>query len=402
VTNQRLHAARVIHCSFLLVAGWMSCVGVAWGADAATHGATVIMRRQMINDPFVNKDAYSLLAPDNWKAAGQINWVPGRPTPDVYIAANNPENTVAYQQLPTFFYQANVRENMDYMFPGQQSANAQKFAEGNAIGLMNAEVRHLPPSAGDYVQRILIPKSLPGMAKAPDLKVVSETDMPDYAKAVQERDPGHRQTMAGRLRVMYTTAKGPMTAEFVSVLLLSPMKQAIGRGTRPEPQIFWVANTYLCRAPAGMFDAMLPTLTSIHSSVQVQLPWFNIMQQVAADTLTALQQAEMNQIGDQGRSILKNQEILRKAAQEKSDMVSRQIHDRFADVMATHDMMQTREMHYITNTGNYRDPQSGGLVNLSEDYKYHFTNGAGLIVETNDPNPAGFAPNELKPLDRVN
>ena len=78
---------------------------------------TVIMRRQTINDPFINKPAYSLLAPDNWKVTGQITWVPGRPTPDVYIAANNPENTVAYQQFPTLFYQANVRENMDYMFP---------------------------------------------------------------------------------------------------------------------------------------------------------------------------------------------------------------------------------------------------------------------------------------------
>jgi hypothetical protein len=93
---------------------------------------------------------------------------------------------------------------------------------------------------------------------------------------------------------------------------------------------------------------------------------------------------------------------MRKAAQEKSDMVSQEIHDKFAATMATHDMMQTREMHYITNTGNYRDPQTGGLLNLSEDYKYHFTNGSDLIIETNDPNPAGFAPNELQSLDRVN
>jgi hypothetical protein len=83
-------------------------------------------------------------------------------------------------------------------------------------------------------------------------------------------------------------------------------------------------------------------------------------------------------------------------------MVSQEIHDKFAETMATHDMMQTRELHYITNTGNYRDPQTGGLVNLSQDYKYHFTNGSGLIVESDDPNPSGFAPNELKSMDRVN
>ena len=170
------------------------------------------------------------------------------------------------------------------------------------------------------------------------------------------------------------TAKGPMMAEFVSLLQLSPMKQGMGRGPRPEPQVFWVANTYLCRAPAGVFNAMFPTLTSIHSSVQVQLPWFNVMQQVASDMITALQQAEMQQIINQGQSILKSQEILRKAAQEKSDMVSQQIHDRFADVMATHDMMQTREMQYITNTGNYRDPQSVAFPGktFSEDYKHTY------------------------------
>lgn len=395
--------ARLIRVSFLLLAGWtVGGAAVAWAGDAPSHADALIMRRQMINDPFINKDAYSVMAPDKWKVAGQITWVPGRPAPDVYIAVANPDNTIAFQQLPALFYQANVRENMDYMFPAQKSANAEKFAEGQTVGLMNAEVRHVPASPREYLLKILIPKSVPGMSQAPDLKVVGETDMPDYAKAVKERDALHRQTMAGRVRVTYTTAKGPMEAEFVTVLLMSPLKQGPGRGARPEPQVGWVANTSLCRAPADKFDAMLPTLTSVHSSLQVQLPWFNTMQQVASETLTAMQQAEMGQLVDFGNSLLKNQEILRKAAQEKSDLVSKEIHDKFADTMATHDMMQTREMHYITNTGNYRDPQTGGVLNLSEDYKYHFTNGSGLFIETSDPNPPGFAPNELKSMDRVN
>ncbi len=250
--NQRFHAAKLIQFSFLLVAGWMSATaGVAWAGDAASHGDGVIMRRQMINDPFINKDAYSVMAPDGWKVTGQITWVPGRPTPDVYILVANPDNTIAFQQLPALFYQANVRENMDYMFPAQKSANARKLAEGQTFGLMNTEIHHVPDSPREYVLKILIAKSFPGMAQAPDLKVVAETDMPDYAKAVKERDALHRQTLAGRVRVTYTTAKGPMEAEFVTVLLMSPLKQGPGRGARPEPQVAWVANTRLLPRPSG-------------------------------------------------------------------------------------------------------------------------------------------------------
>ncbi len=394
---------RLTGVSILLLALWaVGGTGIACAADAPAHPEALILRRQMINDPFINKDAYSVMAPDKWKVTGQINWVPGRPTPDVYIVASNPDNTVAYQQMPRLFYEANVRENRDYMFPAQRSTNAEKFAEGQTVGLMNAEIRHVPASPKEYLLKILIPKSFPGMAKAPDFKVVGETDMPDYAKAAKEHDPLHRENMAARVRVTYTTPKGPMAGEFVIVLTMLPLKQAMGVGPRPEPPVTWVANTQLCRAPADKFEASLPTLAGVQSSVQVQLPWFNIMQQVASEVLTALQEAEMKQLVDFGKSILKNQEILRKAAQEKSDLVSREIHDKFAETMAAHDMMQTREMHYITNTGNYRDPQTGGLLNLSEDYKYHFTNGSGLFIETNEPNPAGFAPNELKSMDRVN
>jgi hypothetical protein len=377
--------------------------GAASSAPTGTATGTVVLQRQMIHDDFVNKDAYSVAAPKDWKIQGQITWVPGRPVPDVYIVASNPDNTVAFQQIPTQLYQANMREMQEYMFPAQTQRIEQQYAEGQTFGLQHIEVRRLPESMQEYVQGILIPKSFAGMAQAGDLKVVSATDMPDYAKAAQDKDPGHRESKAGRVRVTYTTPKGPMEAEFVTLIQYTPIPLGQGRGQRPKQgPVLWIVNTYVYRAPAAQFDAALPTLSSIHSSVQVQLPWFNVMQQMAAEMLTALQQAEISAIIGQGQSILNNQEIMRKAAQEKSDMVSQEIHDRFAQTMATHDEMQTREMHYTTNTGNYRDPQTGGLVNLSEDYKYHFSDGNGHIIESQDANPSGFAPNELKPMDRVN
>lgn len=373
-------------------------------AVANASSAPLVMQKQMIHDPFLNKDAYSVMVPDQWKSQGTITWIPGRPAPDVYIAVNNPDNTVAYQQLPRLLYTSNVRENMDYMFPFQKSANAQKFADGQTFGIQHIEVRPVPASPKDYLMNVLIPKSFSGMASAKDLTVVSDTDMPDYAKVVMDKDALHRKSVAGRVRVTYTTPKGPMEAEFVCVLTMSESKPVQRRGAAqpPPPEVMWISAVSLSRAPAAKFEAMLPILATINSSVTVQLPWFNVMNQVAADILTAMQQAEMNAIIGQGQSILNNMDIMHQAAMAKSDMVSQEIHDRFADTMATHDVMQTREMHYITNTSNYRDPQTGGLLNLSEDYKYHFTNGSGLIVESDDPNPSGFAPNELKSMDRVN
>jgi hypothetical protein len=111
---------------------------LATGATAAGP-ATPPLHKQMINDPFLKKDAYSVMVPDQWKAIGEITWRPGRPAPDVHIAVNSPDNTVGYQQLPILQYQANVRENRDFLFPAQRASNAEKFAEGQVVGYQALE-----------------------------------------------------------------------------------------------------------------------------------------------------------------------------------------------------------------------------------------------------------------------
>jgi hypothetical protein len=203
--------------------------------------------------------------------------------------------------------------------------------------------------------------------------------LPDVAQAIAANDPLHRTVHTERFRIAYTAPDGPVEREFIATLIVGQPPRGNLGGT------FWAADVTTMRAPAGRLDTLMPTFATINSSVTMLLPWFNTLTQVQQKFLNNQEAMEAKMLADQAQAINQRMAIMRQYAQESSQMVSDEIHQRFAEQMHAKNEQQIREMHYINNTGGYTNPNDGSTVTLSAEYQYHYVDNHGNVVETNDP-----------------
>jgi hypothetical protein len=351
----------------------------ASNAAAPMPADAVVLHPQVVFDAGLQKNAYSILAPDGWKVQGQITWMPTLPTPFIDLSVSNPDLHAAWRQFPRIGYNDGIRQNYEAMFPNQREQAEQKYADGQ-MAPSGFEIETLPQSPRDYVINILAPKLCQEVANAKDLKVVSETDMPDFAKAQADADPLHRQFISSRFRLSYTAADGPVEREFVATLIIMRYPaQKIG------PTMLWMGDATTCRAPQGKLDALMPTFTAIGSSVKVLLPWYNEELQVAQMFLQEEQKMEAEMLQDQRNAINERMQILQQEAQESSQEVSDRIKQNFQEQQQAKSQEQTAFMHYINNTTGYTDPNDGSTLSLESNFKYQYESNNGDIIQTNDP-----------------
>jgi hypothetical protein len=343
-------------------------------AGAAMPADAVVMHPQMLFDPVLGKNAYSVLVPDQWKMQGAVTWPPGMPTAIFDLSVSNPAEHAAWREFPRLLYVAGVRENFNRNFPNQPGRAEQRFPEGTILP-SGLEVRALPATPREYVEKILAPQYCLEVANATDINIVSETDLPDYAKAHTDRDPFHRQTKSTRIRMTYTTPGGPVEREFVASLCVA----------NPGPTTMWIAEVTSCRAPKGKLDALLPTFANIESSVKVQLPWFNAECQVAEMYLKRQQEMENEILRDQAGAIAARARIFHELAQQASDQVSDHIRENFAAQQQAKSEAAAQFIHYINDTASYTDPNDGSSLTLSSSYRYQYISNHDDIIETNDP-----------------
>jgi hypothetical protein len=373
------HPLRAATSCFLMICAMAVFASRAEAADSGSSAA-LKMTPALQFDPVLNQNAYSILVPTGWKFQGEIVWVNGSPNPWPHLSVSNPVQHAAWRRFPRFFYVAGL-------------ANP-NYPEGSTLP-SGFEVRPLAASPMDYVNSLLIPRMIAEVAKATDVRLISQVDMPDVAQTITDRDPLHRKATMQRFRIGYTAPDGPVEREFVTTIL---------EGQPKLGNVTWMADTTTVRAPAGQLDKLLPTFATINSSVKMQLPWFNTLAQVQQAFLTHQEQMEAQMLRNQADAINQRMAIMRQYAQQSSQMVSDEIHQRFAEQMQAKDEMQTREMHYINDTGGYKDPSDGSTVTLSAEYKYHYADNEGDIIETNDPtySPAGGPGTNWQQMDRVN
>jgi hypothetical protein len=348
-------------------------------ADAPLPGDAVVLHPQSLYDAGLQKNAYSVLAPEDWKLQGQITWVPALPTPFVDLSVADPDIHAAWRQFPRIGYVDGVRQNYEAMFPNQKEQAEQKYADGQ-MAPSGFEIRALPQTPRDYVVNILAPKLCLELANAKDVQVISETDMPDFAKAQADADPLHRQYISSKFRLGYTAPDGPVEREFVATLIIQRFP-----GSKIGPTMMWMGDATTCRAPQGKLDALMPTFIAIGSSVRVLLPWYNEEMQVAQMFLQQQRQMEAQMLQEQSQAIDQRMQILRQEAQESSQEVSDRIQQNFQAQQQAKSQEQTAFMHYINNTTGYTDPNNGSTISLESNYKYQYESNNGDIIQTNDP-----------------
>jgi hypothetical protein len=249
-----------------------------------------------------------------------------------------------------------------------------------------AEIRKLPESPREYVEKILAPKLCPELADAKDVTLVFEKDLPDMARAVTKTDPLHRPAQSCRFRVAYTAPDGPVEREFVATLIVGRLTPHPGV---PGPSATWIGDVVTCRAPKGKLDALMPTFVAIGSSVAPEPDWFNIMVQTAEMFVRQVREADDQLLGDQREAIKARMDALREAAQKASADTSDRIRQRFADQQNGKAQVQRQFMHYVTDTSSFRNPNDGSTVTLKANYRYQYVNNFGDVLQTDD---ATFTP----------
>ena len=358
-------------------------------AAEAPPADAVVLRPQMLFDPVFGKNAYSVLTPEKWKMQGEVLRTPGLPTPEFDISVADPVQHTAWREFPRILFVDGVREHQISQFPNQRAWIERQWAEGT-ITPMGLEVRKQPASPREYVQKVLVPRFVPEVANATDVNVVSEVDLPDFAKAHTDNDPFHRPARSSRFRITYTTPTGPVEREFVSTLIFdtdtdkAPRQQS-GARPAPPPTGIWIAEVTTCRAPKGRLDAMMPLFATIESSLKVQLPWYNTECQVAEMYLKQQREIEAEILGDQAGAIAKRAKIFHEMAQKASDQVSEHIRDNFANQQKAKAENQEQFMHYINGTASFTDPNDGSKLTLSNSYKYQYISNQGDIFQTDEP-----------------
>jgi hypothetical protein len=333
-------------------------------ADPPVAAKTLRMSTALQFDPVLNQNAYSVLVPENWKFQGEIVWPNGTPSPWPHLSVSDPVQHAAWRRFPRMFYAGGL--------------NNPRYPEGSTLP-NGSEVRDIPASPREYVTTLLIPKMIAEVNDAKDVHLLSETDLPDVAQAIAANDPLHRTVHTERFRIAYTAPDGPVEREFIATLIVGQPPRGNLGGT------FWAADVTTMRAPAGRLDTLMPTFATINSSVTMLLPWFNTLTQVQQKFLNNQEAMEAKMLADQAQAINQRMAIMRQYAQESSQMVSDEIHQRFAEQMHAKNEQQIREMHYINNTGGYTNPNDGSTVTLSAEYQYHYVDNHGNVVETNDP-----------------
>ena len=348
----------------------------------AAPADALVMRKQMLFDPYAKMDAASVLVPAGWKMKGSTNWIPGDAGgPQIEVVVLNPVQTAGVRMYPNLFFVDGVRENekrlaMQMDPSGQRWASFEpRFREGQR-DTPGVEIRQQPKSPRDYVLNLLLPKLRPSLAADKEMTVVSEMDLPgvDKAKAASSVLPNARFT-SSRFRIAYTGPKGPVEEEFICTIRSWPT------GQPPRATTMWSANVTSAFALRGKLDALLPTLTAITSSESMQLPYANFVWQIG-QMINQRWAEKLRQMGDdENERIRIYGEMQRRASAEVSD----RIRANFQRQQEGKALAQEAFMHYIKDTRGYTDPHDGSKLALPANYKFNYISNRGDIIQTDDP-----------------
>ena len=349
-------------------------------------------------------DAATLLVPEGWKLESRVNWVAGIDgLVKLDVAVSDPSGRGVARFYPRLVFIDGVREaaiRTDQTGGAMRQFYETNLAEGKRFNGVGNEIRRQPPTPRQYLQQFVLPRLRPDLAEARDLKVVSEKDLPDYAKAVAAGVGAGSQSRASRIRVTYTPnaagaagsgsgsgaaagagAAGAEAVEEEFVCTLTATR--IGAGPNSYTQWFGDADSY--RAPAGKLDALLPTFAVVRGSLAPELPWFNLVQQIGQMLVNAEKDKLQRMIDDTAARMDALHAYARRAGAE----VSQRIRDNFERQQKVKADQHDRFMDYVNDVQAYRNPNDGSTLKLPAGYRYAYVSNNGGVIYTNE---AGYQP----------
>lgn len=321
--------------------------GGAAETKARGKGPTTVVF-QRVTEP--REQAFDLLMPKGWLVEGGIT----RFSPDAFGAKNaidakvdftlkrDAQGSVLMRWWPDLYYAEVQNPLIQGMFP-----------PGSKYNETIAMPRGTP---AEFLLRLVLPRAHPG---ARNVRVAADQDAPklaaQYEQFLRTALPMLQQTLSYRARALtvnYEEDGVAYTERLVTCLEdFGPLGAGLWRNR----------DTFLCRAPGAEFDAWLPVLGVVQSSVRVNSTW------LAGEVRGALiRQGILDRTEEELRRLDREITAHRRAINEQIQ------HDQFLTLMGQEEYINpfTKEVEVGSNQWNHRWQAPNGDLIYTNDPNY--------------------------------
>jgi len=338
-------------CSLALLIVLSACVLTTAFSQSKSNRQTRTRTAGVVPDPLIfvkqyepNEKAFSLLIPQGWLTEGgiffvdaqQVNgWANSIEPKGMYLVKKDQAGTVLIHWLPDYLY-----------CDGRYSATRQ-------MGLMpdgsfyNGMLVTNKPSAEVFLLEFIFPELRP---TATEVSVVESTPLNELAARYKKK--------AALPNLMYEAVKIQLRYTENGVAYQEEMKTVIEDFGAPGQGMWQNHETVLFRAPADQFEEWQRVGDAISTSLHFDAQW-----QAAAARASAQRMQNA------------------RATQNYINRVANEIVDNRRQV---HAEIRHEDYLFLSGQEDYINPYTNEVEQRPDGWKYHWQNGNGEIIVTND------------------
>lgn len=342
--------------------------------------------------------ALSVLVPTDWSFDGEVRFAqqPGGAPADlvkITFRAASPDGRTGIELFPGYSW---TWADDPVMRQAIQNSNAMSAQLGGARTELMA-----PLSAREFLIRIAVPKVRPGV-RVLGTEPIPDVDEPLKQEVQQAQAQASQAGLQLRIKAdharahLQSNAGGQPTEEWITAVVytratpapsMNPMTGQMG-----QTWTYQCAAQYLfgLRAPAGALNANEKLYRAVLSTVRVDPTWQARVSQVQLN----IQATQLKGAQDRSRIVSQSSEDMRRTIREGYESRQR-----------SHDRTSAQFSDALRGVQNYRNPATGEVVQLDNQYGHAWASGNGEYLLSDSP---GFNPNsalrgnwtELQPVHR--
>lgn len=323
---------------------------------AANAQNQIDLVQYVIPDPYLRMNAWTLVAPKDWKVDGGVSWIGKLDPPPAYvtqISAMAPDGSASYMTLPLFFF--------------IQTDNPMLAGNGEIAPVMDPKT---------CIERVILPRC---RAQAQNVKIIGFEALPKMIERTQKNaalaglNPANLKIDAGRALVEYSF-NGNAFEEFVYCSVVA---------TQTPTGILWCTDeVFAYSAPKGKLKDAMPVLGTIASSVRRNPTWAQASRQELARIVAANSRPPQVAAGSGGTlSIL---DVSKSMARDQDSFIK----GLNASAAARDHALSISHGNILGQQPMY-DPALGEPVNVPNGYLNYYRDYYG-VVHGSDLNAADF------------
>lgn len=346
---------------------------VAGRAQAAGGGGYLRFRQAAITDDADGgKVAVRLLVPADWQVRAAVAWR-NDPIYPAYVSGSvfNPGGLEAYVTYPFLRFVDGMRESAAQIGaiagPDAAAYMARSYPEGSFY--LGAEVRRRVERPMDYLKQFVIPRFRPDLASA---TLISDDEQPGLERSVAQinGNPQGFVCRVSKIRVQYLIGGQAVDEDFYITLTFMPIANTLS----------WTGTVKSFRAGKGRLDATMPLLRTVDSSSQMDIKWYNDVEQV--------KQMMAQVISNEQLQIAIRSRIVARTSAEISDIIRQGYEDR----QRVQDKINQEWDDTIRGVDRYQSPYAEYPIEVPAGYSHAFVNALGEVIVTNEE---GFNPGQV-------